>query len=152
MRVLDVRYAVLLVLPWLALLCGCNALPREAEVIEYRPGGTVPTTVAKADGEYRLSAPDARMSCIPTDVSQGSVLGFRQEPDGAVVAFAGDQSWPIEAKDGRHVWLCTPKPANEWERFLVRTRERSENAFYTTVMILTAPIWIAQCSITGEWP
>ena len=152
MRVLDVRYVVLLVLPGLSLFCGCHALTRNAEGVDYRPGGPTITTVATFDASYSLAAPDAFKSWIQTDVPQGSLVGFRQEPDGAVVAFAGELTWPVDDAAGRHVWLCTPKPTNEWERFLVRTRDRSEEAFYKTVMILTAPIWITQCSITGEWP
>jgi hypothetical protein len=147
-----VRPTVLLALPWLSLLCGCHALIRDAEVIDYRPGGTAATTVAKFDASYRLSAPGVRRSWIETDVLQGNAVGFRQERDGTVVAFAGEQTWRVEASDGRHVWLCTPRPVTAWDQFLVRTRDTSENTFSKAVMILTAPFWITQCAVTGVWP
>jgi hypothetical protein len=112
----------------------------------------VATTVAKEDAEYHLSAPDKQTSWIQTDVTKGSDVGFRQEPDGSVVAFASEQTWRVEDSNGRHVWLCTPKPVTGWDKFLVRSRDKSENAFYTTVMILTAPFWIPRCAATGQWP
>jgi hypothetical protein len=146
-----VRQAILLALPWLSLLCGCHALTRDAEVIDYRPGGTPATTVAKADASYHLSAPEANTRWIQTDVLQGSAVGFRQEPDGTLTAFAGEQSWRIDASDG-HVWLCTPKPVTAWDRFLVRTRDTCESALYPTLLTLTAPIWVVHCALTGQWP
>ncbi|WP_439622001.1 hypothetical protein [Gemmata sp.] len=146
------RQAVLLVLPAVSLLCGCHALTRDAEVIAYRPGEAVTMTAAKEDATYRLSARDGRHGWIATDVPQGGAVGFRKEADGTITAFAGAQTWPIEASDGRHVWLCTPKPTTGWDRFLVGTRDKSESAFQTTVLFLTAPIWLTQCAITGEWP
>jgi hypothetical protein len=147
-----VRQAILLVLPGLSLLCGCHALTRDAEVIDYRPGGTVATTVAKSDASYRLSAPDARTSWVATDVPQGGAVGFRTEADGTVVAFAGEQTWRIEASNGRHVWLCTPKPATGWDRLLVRTRDTAESTFCATGLILTAPLWLTLCAANGELP
>jgi len=110
----------------------------------------VATTVAKEDAEYRLSAD--KQTWIQTDVTKGREVGFRREPDGSVVAFAGEQTWQVKDSNGRHVWLCTPKPVTEWDHFLVRTRDKSENAFYTTAFILAIPFWVPHCAATGEWP
>lgn len=44
-------------------------------------------------------------------------------------AFAGDESTTIITANGRHVWLATPKPKNAWDRFLVKSRDRTEAAF-----------------------
>ncbi|VTU00257.1 unnamed protein product [Gemmataceae bacterium] len=146
------RRAILLVLPAVSLLCGCHALARDSEVIAYRPGEAVTTTVAKEDATYRLSARDGRQGWIGTEVSRGGAVGFRQEADGQVTAFAGSQTWPIEASDGRHVWLSTPKPTSGWDRFIVRTRDKSASAFQATVLVITAPIWLTWCAVTNEWP
>jgi hypothetical protein len=112
----------------------------------------VATTVAKEDAEYSLFAPDKLTSWIQTDVPKGSAVGFRQEPDGSVVAFAGEQTWRVEDSNGRHVWLCTPKPVTGWDKFLVRSRDKAENAFGATLLILAAPFWIPACAVTDEWP
>ena len=148
----PVRRAILLVLPAVLLLCGCHALTRDSEVIAYRPGEGVTTTVAKEDATYRLSARDGRQGWIATDVPRGATVGFREEADGQIIAFAGAQTWPIEASDGRHVWLSTPKPTRGWDRFLVGTRDKTAAAFYSTLLFITAPIWLTQCAINGEWP
>lgn len=147
----TVRETRLLSLPALSLLCGCQALTRGAEAIDYRPGEPPATMVAKVDGTYSLYAPNAYTSWAATDVTLGSAVGFRQEPNGTITAFAGEQTWPIDASDGRHVWLYTPKPATEWDRFLVNTRDKTESAVGTMLLFLTAPILELACAVTGQY-
>src|SRR5579871_5330961 len=104
------RYAAILLLAGLPLFGGCVVV-RETEVIDYRPSGSVNTTAATRDASYRLYAPDANHCWIATDVAKGEPVGFREEVDGSIVAFASKQSWTVDGAQGRHVWLCEPKPA-----------------------------------------
>jgi hypothetical protein len=148
----PVRRAVVLPLPLLALLGGCHALVRDAEVIDYRPGRPAPATVAAEDAGYRMTARGGLQNWVQTDVASGSPVGFRQESDGSVVAFAGEQTWPVDPADGRHVWLATPKPVTGWDRFLVRSRDRCESAATAVMLFVLGPVIVINGCLTGEWP
>ncbi|MBX9581941.1 MAG: hypothetical protein K2X87_16675 [Gemmataceae bacterium] len=129
-----------------ALAGGCRALVRDAEAIAYRPGTPPTTTAAECDARYQLSAPDELRYWLQVDVPAGAAVGFRREPDGSLLAVAGEHVQPIP--DARYVWLCTPKPATRWDRFAVRTRDRCEEAVTDAKVVLFIPV---MC-ITGEFP
>ena len=95
--------AVLLALPLLSVACGCKALVRDAETVEYRRGAIPRSTAAKCDATYTLEVPeDKRTSYNPVDVATGEPVGFRREPDGSLVAFAGTHTYTIP--DRHAVW------------------------------------------------
>ncbi len=145
------RRVVLLVLPLLSLMSGCKALVRDAEVVEYRSGTLPITTAAKCDATYTLEVPEnKRTSYNPVDVAKGETVGFRREPDGSLIAFAGTHTYTIP--DQHAMWCFVPAPVTRWDRFVVSTRDKCENAFSTTLLVITAPIWMAQCAKTGVWP
>jgi hypothetical protein len=143
-------HRLILLFVLLSLLSGCRALVRDAEMVEYRPGAPPTTVVADCDAEYRLFAPEKHETRMPVDVAKGEAVGFRREPDGSLVAVAGKETTPIP--EGRYVWQYTPKPATRLDRFAVTTRDKCENAFYTTLFVITAPFWLVECAKTGQWP
>lgn len=142
------RQVVLLLLPALVLPCGCQTLARDVPVVEYSPGGTLDTAVAKYDATYTLSI-GTSVSLQCTDVPEGGTVGFRREPDGAVVAFAGEETRRLDPDHGRHVWLCTAKPATVWGRRLVRGRDIAEEGGKVILFVLTLPILIPAIMIYG---
>ncbi|MBX9627220.1 MAG: hypothetical protein K2X82_25680 [Gemmataceae bacterium] len=144
------RRAVLLAALLPALAGGCRALVRDAETVAYRPGTPPTTAPAECDASYQLSAPDELRYWLQVDVPAGAAVGFRREPDGSLLAVAGEHVQPIP--DGRYVWLCTPKPVSRWDRFAVGTRDRCEKAAVTALLYVTMPVWIPICCATGEWP
>ena len=90
------RYAVLLVLPLLCLIGGCQSLTQDAVAVEYRPG-TNPTTIAgKCYATYTLHSiePDVQFAPTTIELGKGAMVGFRREPDGSLVAIAGWQNDP----------------------------------------------------------
>jgi hypothetical protein len=141
------RRAVVLALNLLPLLGGCRALVRDAETVEYRPGSAPTTMAATYDATYRLYVPEKLETGMGIEVTKGEAVGFRQEPDGSIIAVAGQETKPIP--DGRCVWLCTPKPVTRWERFLVRTRDKCETA---VMLVFLGPALVINGCVTGEWP
>src|SRR5207237_333350 len=71
----PMRRALLLALPLLSLLCGCKALWRDREAIEYRPGTPPTTVVADRDATYRLCADEPDPGRPSVDVTKGERVG-----------------------------------------------------------------------------
>jgi hypothetical protein len=140
------RRAVALLLPLLCLACGCKALVRDAETVEYRPGPTLSTTVASCDAEYTLSAPEKRETRLSVDVAKGERVGFQREPDGSLVAVAGKETMRIEP-GAHYVWLCTPKPVTALDRCAVKTRDKCEEVIGIMVLI---PFLIIHPEVAGQ--
>jgi hypothetical protein len=141
------RRAVTILLPLLILLCGCKALSRDREAVEYRPGPTLSTTVADCDAEYSLNAPEKHQTRFPVDVAKGERVGFQHDPDGSLVAVAGKVTMRIEPGE-HYVWRCTPKPVTGLDRFAVKTRDKGENVAGGVALILLLPVFV----LSGDWP
>jgi hypothetical protein len=146
------RRAVLLALPLLALLGGCRALVRDAVAVEYHPGATPTTTVATCDATYTLYAPEPTplVGYAEWDVTEGTTVGYRREPDGSVVAVAGELTTPIP--ECRSVWRFTPKPITRWDRFVVAARDDCKYSLGAVVSVLLLPPTILWMMCGGELP
>ncbi len=140
-------FAFLVLLP----LGGCKALVREGEAITYQPGTPPTTTVAKCDATYSLDAkhPDTntKYGWGTFDVLKGATVGFRREPDGSLVAIAGEQIAPIP--DERAAWHYTPTPVTRLDRFAVSTRDRCEHA---AGLVVLTPLLMLHIACGGEVP
>ena len=140
---------VMLVLLLLTLLGGCKAIVRDAETVEYQPGATPTTVVAKCDASYKLEVRDDAHKCYPpTDVTKGAVVGFRREPDGSLTAIAGKETKAIP--EGRYVWGYKPKPVTQWERLAVGTRDTCSTAAGWVCFALFVPLDLCWCALSGE--
>jgi hypothetical protein len=117
---------VLLALGPLALSVGCRALDRDVLAVEHAPDADPVATVAGRAAAYQLVCDGGAAYPVAVDVPEGAAVGFRRDPDGLVVAFAGEHTTALP--EGHYVWRYTPAPANGWERFAVGTRDRCENA------------------------
>ena len=144
----------MLLLPLLALLGGCKALTRDAEAVAYRPGTPPTTVVAERDATYTLDArnpnTNTKYGWDTIDLRKGATVGFRHEPDGSLVAIAGEQIIPIPDEDA--AWKYTPIPVTRLDRLAVSTRDRCEKAAETTFCYAMLPLIIFNGCVTGEWP
>jgi hypothetical protein len=144
------RGGVLLVVLSANLTCGCKALWRDREAVEYRPG-TPPTAVlAERDATYRLCAHEPDETRPQVDVTKGERVGFRREPDGSLVAFAGTRTTTIP--DVYHVWEYSSWPVTPWERVRESTIKRSEEVIGTVVAIPFVPFWLLWIATGHEMP
>ncbi|MBA4064193.1 MAG: hypothetical protein C0501_10855 [Isosphaera sp.] len=123
------RRPVLLALGTLAVSAGCRALDRDVVAIEHAPGGAPGSAVAGCAAAYQLVG-DGGAYPVAIDVPEGAAVGFRRDPDGLVVAFAGEHTTSLP--EGRYAWKYTPTPANGSERFAVGTRDWCEKAAKAT--------------------
>jgi hypothetical protein len=120
------RYAVLLPLALLASASGCGSLSRGVVAVEYRPGMTPTTTVAKCDATYTLCSPEEIDAKLEVRVAKGASVGFQYEANGALVAIAGDKVIPVDGCN--MVWKCTPTQIARCDRCSVgRAMEETGN-------------------------
>lgn len=140
------RCAVLLPL---LLLGGCKALVREGDVVGYHPDLPPRAEHAPYDTTYTLYAldPDAQPAYVTIELPKGTPIGYRREPNGALVAVAGEQVTPIP--DERAMWRYTPTPRSRVRQFAVKTRDTGESV--VSALILT-PFLVWAIVSGGEVP
>ncbi|QJW93495.1 hypothetical protein FTUN_1001 [Frigoriglobus tundricola] len=145
------RY-VLLTLPLVCLVGGCQALTREAVAVEYRPGASPTAIEAQCAATYTLHSikPDSQLNPTTIELEKGATVGFRREPDGSLVAIAGWQTSPIA--ESQHVWRYTPVPVTRWDRFVVGTRHTCEKAAEAATMAIVLPLLVLHIMTGGEPP
>ncbi|MBN9118330.1 MAG: hypothetical protein J0I06_04070 [Planctomycetes bacterium] len=145
------RRAAFLLLSLLSPLGGCRALVREGEAIAYRPGTVPATATAKCDATYTLDAvnpnTNTKYGRDTVDIPKGATVGFRREPDGSLVALAGEKV--VTIPDEPAAWRYTPAPVTRWDRFSVAARDACESAA-TAVILMPFILW--QVVTGGEVP
>jgi hypothetical protein len=79
-------------------IAGCTTLQGGKTIVKYE-GGTVQGPIqakAPATGTYGLFALTDVQPIVRINVNVGEELGFRKNPDGQLVAFAGDRTFPVD--------------------------------------------------------
>lgn len=89
---------ILVVILLIALLQGCGVQPGRKLVTYNTTTTDLPKPVtAGADGTYALYPDDGITPIEKIQAKRGEKLGFRRDPDGRVVAFAGDREYSLNA-------------------------------------------------------
>jgi hypothetical protein len=129
------RLALLLSLAILTTAGGC-ANPRKPDVVaSYEPGRKPSSRKILWDSIVELHAHEQHAGQAPitsTGVISGTRVGFREGPDGTVVAFVGDRLVPIP--EGRFEWVVVETC---WPRWWSRRTEDAERAAQATGEALT---------------
>ena len=128
------RLSIPVALCILSATSGCKALEREGHVVGYHPDLPPRAEAAPYDATYTLYTPDpeARLAYATIELRKGMTVGFRREPDGSLVAIAGEQVTPIP--DARALWCHTPTPRSQIDRFAVETRDTCESVASAIVL------------------
>ena len=145
----HMRSTSLLAPPLFILTIGCQSTVKDVVVIEYHPYLTPPTTIAKCDATFTLTAPEPTKTLLSIELKEGETIGYRSEPDGSIVAIAGEQTIPIPYDWS--IWRYTPKPNNQGKRFLDFASDVCDIARSLPRLIFTSPLWVP-CACTGVWP
>ena len=129
------------------LASGCAA---ERKLVEHRTGWMESSRSLPVDATCTLVANNGTYSRSPIEVRRGADVGFRRDQEGRLVAFAGNQGFPVEENQAE--WRFRRLPSTAWDRFADRTRSRSEQVASSARMLVLWPFIIINGSITGDWP
>jgi hypothetical protein len=118
------RRAVLLCLIVLCAIGGCSHRSGPGVVARYEPGKKLMSKTIPYDATvelYSRDQPGATGPLTSTTVAGGTMVGFRRESDGSVVAFVGER--PVPIPDGRCEWVIV---ASSWPRWWSRRADDAE--------------------------
>jgi hypothetical protein len=107
------RPAVLLALSFAVAVGGCAHSPGSKPAAELRAGRPPATRTVRCDATYALVRSDRPGEPLATAlVVRDQQVGFRTEPDGAVVAVGGSKTFPLA--DGEFAWVLVPGSDGGW--------------------------------------
>ena len=81
---------------------GCSTFQKGQSIVRYEHGAAVYSVKAPSTSDFQLYESDGVEPRMTVHVEEGRPLGFDRDPDGKLLAIAGDQKIPIA--EGSYTW------------------------------------------------